>query len=92
MSAWIETARGSLVKAPIVAIQQTRGSSEWEVMVNAGPAPALFAPALPDRATAIRIRNAIARHVDRADTSSETICISFVAGENPSVESALIED
>ena len=92
MSAWIETARGSLVKASIISIREAQGSTDWEVAVDAGPAPALFAPGLKNKQTAMRIRNSLARHVDRADALNVSTCISFVPGDVPSVESFLMED
>lgn len=92
MSAWIETARGSLVKASIISIREAQGSSDWEVTVDAGPGPALFAPALKNREASMRIRNSLARHVDRAEALNVSTCITFVPGDVPTVESYPIED
>lgn len=94
MSAWIETEKGSLVKASslIVSIRQAQGSADYEVTVNAGPGPAVFAPGLKDEATARRIRNAVAMHVDRAEAVPESICITFTNATTPAVTSSPMED
>lgn len=93
MSAWIETEQGSLVKASslIVSIREARGSGDWEVVVNAGPGPAVFAPGLKDQVTAQRLRNMIALHVDRADSQPGSICIAFRPGDIPTVISTAME-
>jgi hypothetical protein len=91
MTAWIETARGSLIKASIISIREAKGSTDWEVAVDAGPGPALFAPALKNKATALRIRNSLAHHVDRAEALDVSTCISFAPGDMPSVVAAPME-
>jgi hypothetical protein len=94
MSAWIETNKGSLVKADslIISIRQAQGSANFEVVVNAGPCPAVFAPGLKDEALAQRIRNSLALHVDRAETAPGSTLISFANVAQAAVQSSLMED
>lgn len=78
MSAWIQTAAGSLIRGGSVTHVSVRESAEgWTVGVSAAAAPATFAM-VAGQDSANSIRNQIAMQLDLAETRQEPSLIAWV--------------
>lgn len=85
MDAWIESASGNLLNAASIiniTVKESTPGGMWEIIACTDHKSASFATALPDRATARTVRNALAMAMSAACRAGkfQMICFEPVTG------------